>query len=354
MKQVSEFWHQQAAQGGTPRLVVEAWLGAEQLATLPIVAGSWRVENDSETTTPGSVSLQVPNTPEWRPAEPGHPLADYGQQLRCSVGWDRADGTAELVPLAVLRLAKAQPAGDTITVTGEGLLKTVEDAQFLYPFSGSGARAALVETLLQGILPVIVDDDVPARTAPACFEERERLKVLLDVVESWPARLWIDEQGTARVSVQWDDLTPGDPVAAIDVIQRHGVTLDRDTPGPNAYRVSTIPEGDTEALWSVATINSGPMAYGGPYGYRIGHYSSPLLPNNRTALYEVAVRMCERSARRTDAITIQTPPRYELEIGDLVTVNAPAADLTNVLGRITGWAHTAQGSQFKIANLGKV
>ena len=350
MIQVSEFWHTQTTQGGTPRLVVESWLGAEQLATLPIVAGSWRVEHDSETTTPGAVSFQVPNTPDWRPTEPGHPLADYGQQLRCSIGWDRADGTAELVPLAVLRLAKATPAGDTITVTGEGLLKTVEDAKFLYPFSGSGSRVDLVNRLLQGILPVVIE--VPQASAPACFEEQDRLKVLLDVVDSWPARLWVDDQGTARVSPTWDDAIPGDPVASIEIIQRHGVTLDRDTPGPNAYRVSTIPEGDTEALWSVATINDGPMTYGGPYGYRVGYYSSPLLPNNRTSLFEVATRMCQRSRRRTDAITVQTPPRYELEIGDVVRLDAPAADLTNVLGRITGWAHTAQGSQFKIAKLG--
>ena len=94
------------------------------------------------------------------------------------------------------------------------------------------------------------------------------------------------------------------------------------------------------------------MTYGGPYGYRVGYYSSPLLPNNRTSLFEVATRMCQRSRRRTDAITVQTPPRYELEIGDVVRLDAPAADLTNVLGRITSWAHTAQGSQFKIAKLG--
>lgn len=352
MRTVSDWWLARNKTGATPRLIAESWLGADYLGTVPVVPGSWRFEDDSEQQIPGAVSLQVPNQPEWRPAHPTDPLADYGQVLRCAVGWEHTDGTIETQPAGVFRITSAQPAGSSITVSGVGLLAAVDEARFLYPFSTDATtRAGLTSRLLQGLLPVIIE--VPDRPAAACSEDQDRLSLLRDVVDSWPARLWIDSSGIARVSPAWDDDAPGAPVAGLsegDTIIRNGVTIDPGEPGPNAYRVSNIPEGDVEAVWAVATISEGPMRYGGPYGYRVNYYSSPLLSADPAALAEVARTMCARAARRTLALTVRSTPRWEIEVGDVVTVDAPSVGVA-ALGRVVRAAHTSISSEFKIARL---
>lgn len=352
MRLVSEWWHRRNRLGGTPHLKIESWLGAEYLGTLPVVSGSWRIEDDAEQRLPGRLTLQIPNLSEWRPVNPADSLADYGQQLRCQIGWQHPDGTVEAQPAGVFRVVSALPAAGTITVTGTGLLSTVDEARFLYPFTTDATtRATLTGRLLQGILPFVIE--VPDKPAAACSEDQDRLQMLLDVVESWPARLWIDASGVARISPAWDDDTPGTPVATLaegDTIQSGSVTLDPGEPGPNAYRVTNIPEGDVESVWAAATITDGPMRYGGPYGHRVSYYASPLLSDDPAALASVARAMLARSARRSNALSVTSTPRWEIEVGDIVTVDAPSVGV-HTLGRVTAAAHTAGSSEFKLARL---
>lgn len=354
MKQVSKWWKAQTAAGGSPCLVVESWLGAEKLATLPVVAKSWRLEDDAESKTPGRVTFQVPNTAEWRPRSHDHPLACFGQQLHVSIGLQQPNTTIiETVPVGVYRLDSPDISGETITVTGRGLLTLVEDSRLLAPISPAQVtRSALVTQLLQGIIPVSIQ--VHDCDAPACTEESDRFGLLLDVLESWPAQIRIDANGVGVVSPPWDDHNSGEPLTTItdEMIVMDSLVLDQLEPGPNAYRVSSIPEGATAAMHAIATIDDGPMRWGGPYGYRVATYSSPLLQGDQAVLSSVARAMCERSRRRTFAYRVKIIPTYDVEIGDVIAIRSDSSGVFTV-GRVINLRHTSASSELKIAALGE-
>ncbi|MFC2757832.1 DUF5047 domain-containing protein [Propionibacterium acidifaciens] len=352
---VSQWWKDRQTQGGTIIFRAESWLGSSYLGELPVIEGSWRVENDSTQKTPGAVSFEVPNTPEWRPTSPDHPLADYGQQVRVSAGYQATDGATELVPLGAYRLERPIASGATITVKGSGLLASVDAAKLMYPFTAGGqTRAWVAGQLLAGIMPLIVD--AKDEGCPSILIEEDRLQGLLDLCDAWGTRLWVDGQGAARISPKWDDATPGGPVAEITggpggTLKTEGITLDPDTTGGfNAYKVATVPQGDEPEIFEVATIADGPMRWGGPYGYRTATYSSQLLTGDRDRLREIAAQMCQRSARRVDAYKVAAAPTYSVEIGDIIRVASTAygVDLT---GRVTGWAHTRDESKLTVSYL---
>ncbi len=361
MKTVSSWFADRAVQGGTIRCLVEAWLGPNLLATLPVVPGSWHVGFDSSQQIPGDFSCQVPALPEWRPKDPAHPLAAFGQQLRVSIGWQRPDGGIEYVKAGNFRTKPTQQAGSTLTVSGEGLLVNVDDAKLLSPWQSVDPwmpRSDAVIQLLRGILPVVIDPAVSSSVMSNVVEDEDRLKLILDICDGWPVRLWVDEQGTARILPAWDDDNPGDPVAEIrdgkgGTLLREGISLTPSVQGPNGYRVENVPEGDEAAASWTSTVTSGPMRWGGPYGYRGSIYKSATLPSDHGQLQQVSQQLCARSARRTDTMEVKTTPRPEIEVGDIVHI-ASQADGVDTTGRVTALTHTSTASTFTVSSLVRV
>lgn len=339
MRTASDGYERAVRAGHRPVIEVRSWLGDEDLGLVPVVTGTWQIRESADDTVPGEVTFSVPNLPEWRAAGvPDHPLAQFGQQVEVRVGsmvqgWERP----ELLGQGRFRITDVIPNGEVIDVRARGLMCLVEQARFLAPFTAakSSGRQAVITKILQGILPVAFE--VADETFPGGTWDRERIDALYEVAQGWPARVWVDETGTVVVSPIWSDTLSA---ADLEVLDGPGGSLIEVSPAPaaasafNAYVVSTVPEGDEAPVSGQATLSSGPMRWGGPYGYVPGFYASPVLKPVRSQLTAVARSLVERARRRAETMTIAALPDARVQVGDVVRVRSQRQGVDR-LARVT-------------------
>ncbi|MGC4106044.1 MAG: hypothetical protein QM753_06775 [Thermomicrobiales bacterium] len=324
------------------RLVLElvSYLDGEPLATIPVVSGSWRVTDEAGVRVPGSIAFTVPARPEWIPTTPAHPLAWYGQRVRASIGWEGDP----LTTWGWYRLDRPRVSRPLVECTGTGLLRLVERARFTQSWQTTAGqtRAQVARALLAGILPVAaagVTDEV----LPVVTWSDDRLAAFWDVVESWPARVVMDEQ-TVTIVPAWNDTSPGSPAA--ELVDGPGGSLTAplepvaggDDPF-NGYVVSNVPEGDTAATVRFWGMPDGPMRWGGPYGQNPGFFSSPLNPADPVKLLAIGERMTRREVAAGRAFKFQALPDPARRVGDVVTLQARAQGVHG-LARITALSFT--------------
>lgn len=339
------------ARGARPALVlvVESWLGARYLGKVPVVTGTWSVTEDESRDVPGSLTFDVPLLPQWLPLSPLHPLANYGQQLRIKVGVRLAGGGTEWISLGRWLVIDAVPVEDTIQVQADSLERLVVWDRLLAPVRITGpTRADGLRSLMDKTLPVLVTATSNPSMSPLPVD-RERWQGIRDLIDAWPARSYVDEQGTFTVADPWPN-TVGASVWSSD-----GRTISTEPAGNgdetiyNGYSVSTVPEdGTTEPVTEVWWVQGGPMAWGPPYGRRPGFYASPTLPPNRDVLRSVAQSLTLRSVRRGRAIKAVCLPDPRIVRGDVVRIvhHETAVDL---IGRVSATTLTRTALTLTVA-----
>lgn len=321
------------ARGGSPQIEVSSWLGSKQMAVLPVVSHSWKVADEVDVKVPGSVEFAVPNEPEWRPLTPDHPLARFGQQLRV-----RVNERGEWVTLGRYRLIGCTPSGGVLQVRGLGLLHILERARLMTSLqTGWVTKRAALDAIVGGLLPLSVTawgGSLP----PRLWEpQTSRLAAFWELLESWPARAYVDDLGVLCVAPPFTEGVPLYTIAeGVDLSEIEPVPDDRDP--FNAYVVSTQPEGGAAPLSVSWGITSGPMSYYGPYGLNPGFYSSPLLPDDRSVLEDIARTMTQRQVRQAHAVDFTVPFDPRMEAGDQVRVTSPSHGIDGT-GRIVSIAH---------------
>lgn len=339
LRDASERFARMVLRSRQTTIEVTSWLGAEPLGEVPVVLGSWEIIDAEDEQVPGEIRFDVPNNPEWRPVGNDHPLARFGQQVQIRVGIV-VRGEPELLNMGRFRITEVNPDGEVISVTAQGLLVNVERARFLAPYTvkSGTTRQAAIQRMLQGILPVAFD--VPDETMPTGTWERERIDALQEIVQAWPARIWVDDTGVAVVSEPWPDAIS---VADVEYTFAAGANLLAVNPSPtperdfNGYVVSTVPEGDEAPVTGQYLLPFGPMAWGGPYGFNPGFYASPVLPPDANRLAAIAKTMTERSRRRNDTVDVSALPDPRVTVGTTAWIRSPEYE---ALGRITRVQHT--------------
>lgn len=311
-----------AALSGQERLVIEvtAWLGGRYLGNVPIVSDSWQVSDTADVTVPGGVEFDVPNLPQWRPLAPTHPLAAYGQRYRVRVGFGDT-----LVTWGWYRANRSVPSGPTISASGKGLLHELERARFTRPLQTTSGqtRSQVMATLCRGIMPLHIAPSLPNPVVPVTTWDEDRLAAAWEVVESWPARMSVDDAGVIVVEPAWSDTRAGAPVGEL-VDGPGGLLVDLDAAGDpdedafNAYVVANVPEGEAAPVVAVWTMPDGPMRWGGPYGYHPGFFSSPLNPADPAKLLAIGERMTRRQVGRQGRWKFTALPDPRFEVGDVV------------------------------------
>ncbi|AOZ46159.1 hypothetical protein DUY81_08395 [Acidipropionibacterium acidipropionici] len=329
-----------AVQGGARALMeVTSWLGGRRLATLPVVKGSWSVQDADDQDVPGALSFQVPNLPEWRPTAPGHPLAAVGHRFQVRAGIHHGR-TTEWVTLGWFLAKRPVPNGEVLNVEGVGLLEIPHRYTLWSPYTTSAGftRGKAVKQLLS-MLPVSLD--LADETMPAFTAESDRLAAVRDIVDGWPARLWVDDNGVVHVSAPWS-ATDGN--WQVEWVDGHdgtlkGVTLQQDTENMfNGYKVSCTPEGKDTAISATWTMPDGPWKWGGPYGWVPGSFDSATLGTDVAKLRRVAQEMTLRSLRRTDTYSVTAAPDPRVQLGDIAHVRDRTQGL-DFIGRVTSVHH---------------
>lgn len=321
MRTVSPAGAAALSQSVTPALVlsVSSWLGTVNLGAVPVVTGSWSLTDDERNAVHGELRFDVPNLPKWIATSPGHPLAAYGQQIRARIGI-RLPGATEWVSVGRWRILTAIPVDDTIQVTCASLEKIVEWDRLLEPVRIAGVtRSVGLAQLLDRSLPLLVLTSTNPTMNPLPVD-RDRLQGMADLLDAWPARSYVDDQGTLIVTDPWSD------AGAVPVWSTRGRLLSTDPgdepDGFNGYQVATVPEdGTTAPVVETWVIQDGPMAWGPPYGRRPGFFASPTLPANRGTLQGVARNLTLGAARRTRSRRVVTLPDPRIQRGDVVDVH---------------------------------
>lgn len=333
MRAASDAYAAQVESGGPLAVEVSSWYDGEQVAVLPVAYGSWKISDTAAARVPGHCSFSVPNTAEWRPTAPDHPLAAVGHRIRVRIGYGD-----ELLHWGWYRLSKPKAAGVLLHCEAPGLMAEVERGRFLRPFQTvkNQTRGQALSAILSGVLPLSIEGLID-ETLPVSTWDESRIDAVWEVIEAWPARLTMDETGTAVVTAPWSD-SLGAPVADLRVSRLEPGTVDD---APNGFRVTRTPSSGEDEISEVWTITSGPLRWGGPYGQNPGFFASPVLPKARASLREVARTKTLRaqSLQRSATFTAAIDPR--LEVGDVVRVRCDSQGVDTV-GRLLDVTLTRQ------------
>ena len=336
-----------------PSLVMSAtsWLGTVSLGPVPIVTGSWSVVDDESQAVHGELTFDVPRLAKWIATTPTHPLAAYGQQIRAWVGIRLAGGGTEWVAVGRWRILTAKPVDDTIQVTCASLEKLVEWDRLLAPVRITGpTRSEGLVTLLDTSLPVLVRATANPAMGPLPVD-RDRLQGMQDLLDAWPARAYVDDQGTLIVTDPWSDLPAPVPVWSTAGRLLSTDPGDSDDSGFNGYSVSTVPEdGTTAPVVETWVLQSGPMAWGPPYGRRPGFFESPTLPADRVALANVAQNLTLGAARRARNLRVTTLPDPRVQRGDVILAVDHARGV-DMVGRVLRTALTRTALELTVAEV---
>lgn len=335
MRPVSPVWSTIVAYSHPMIAQVESWLGEQQLAAdVPFTTGS--IDCDDTGTVKRRLTLTVPvRTPErsWDPVDdPYAPLAVYGQRLHVWAGIGYPDGSTEILNQGWYVITKWSftESDSTISVEAQDLAQLLVDDRFTQPHSPlvPSSYGQEFTRLIDGIMPVRID--LPDRDMPDAATtvwDRDRDQALNELTAAWPARWYIDDDGTAVAAPPYDAVSDDSPLdvqltdgslgtitarqrgsdrgALYNIAVVDGKTNDDGSPGPHAVAQVTSP--------------ASPIRVDGPYGRIPQFYSSDLIVTRDQAQATADTNLISyATAGRTEPVTIVPDPA--LELGDVCRV----------------------------------
>jgi hypothetical protein len=225
-------------QGGyTMDIRAESWLGGLLLAdNIPIADGS--ETRDRSLSVPEQITITVPRRDrgyDWDPGtDPAHPLAAYGQMLRIDYGVD-VGGHMEWINRGWFLITESSTDGDTVSVSCQGLLTLIAEANLISPFqpSSSDTLVSVIRALVEPALTVSFDGTLIDRAVPLGMQwDSDRLGAVTEVLTAWGAAERVTEDGYLLI----------EPVSDA---------------GASVLSISDDPETGTVVRWQGATTRDG-------------------------------------------------------------------------------------------------
>jgi hypothetical protein len=325
-------------QGGyTMDIRAESWLGGLLLAdNIPIADGS---ENrDRSLSVPEQITLTVPRRDrgyDWDPGtDPAHPLAAYGQMLRIDYGVD-VGGHMEWINRGWFLITESSTDGDTVSVSCQGLLTLIAEANLISPFqpSSSDTLVSVIRALVEPALTVSFDGTLIDRAVPLGMQwDSDRLGAVTEVLTAWGTAERVTEDGYLLIEPVSDD---GASVISISDDPETGTVVrwQGNTTRDGAFNVVVAQGEDASGnqIQGVAYDSDGtsPYQYGGnfnPLPVPFAYQSSLLTTVAQCRTTAAAqLKLLRRQAFRKLAVTMV--PHPGLIPGDIVSVTG--AGLTN-------------------------
>jgi Domain of unknown function (DUF5047) len=303
-------------------LRVESWRGEELLSDdVPVDGGG--EETDRALRVPERITLTVPRVDRgtsWSPVGDDHPLAARGQRLRVQLGIGIGAGRVEWTQRGwfVVRTSKAQ--GDVVNVEAVGLLTLIDEARLVSPYQPSGTLVSTLRGLVEPALTVEVDAGLTDRSVPSGVNyDEDRLAAVLELVDAWPAEIYVTEDGYLSVRPPQTGTTP-----VLSLTNGAGGTV-IDAPGASEREgtyTAVVARGtaaDGAQIQGVAYDSSGGLAEFNPLPVPY-YFASPLLTTAghcNSAAVTVLARLRRESAPRFVAEIVPNPA---LQAGDVVAI----------------------------------
>ena len=314
----------------TMAMRAESWLDGQLIADgIPVADGS--ESRDRSLNVPEQISLTLPRREQgydWDPGtDPEHPLAAYGQQLRIDFGVD-VGGSFEWINRGWFLVTESSSDGDTVSVSAQGLLTLIDEAQLVSPFQpgSTDTLGSVIRALVEPALTVQFDGSLTDRAVPLGMQwDSDRLGAVTEVLDAWGAEASVTEDGFLFVEPVSDS---GSPVLSITDDPSTGTVVrwQGSTSRDGAFNCVVAQGEDTAGnqIQGVAYdgIGNSPFRYGGPFNplpvpYA---YQSSLLTTVaqcRTAA-AAKLKLLRRQAFRRLEVTMV--PHPGLVAGDIVSV----------------------------------
>lgn len=317
---------------------VESWRADTLLAEdIPIAAGTEEV--DRSLNVPERVTLSVPRFDRgvsWAPGnDPSHPLAPWGQRLRCSIGVDLGANGIEWVQRGWFLITDAQTQDDTVAVTATGLLALIDEARFVVPFQPTGTLVSTVRDLVEPALTVSVDAGLTDRAVPSGMAwDEDRLGGLMELLDAWPADAYVTPDGYLSVVPATDstssvlDLTDGTG----GTVLRWNTEQTRDGgfslvvargQAADGGQVQGIAYATDDATGFTSAFNPLPVPF---------FYFSPLLTTNSQCTLAARTVLARKQRLAHKTVHFQAVPHPGLQDGDRVTVTSAALGVSAAAG----------------------
>ncbi|MFF3848053.1 DUF5047 domain-containing protein [Streptomyces sp. NPDC002328] len=313
----------------TMRIRAESWLGGQLLAdSIPIADGS--ETRDRSLAVPERITLTVPARDrgvDWDPgADPAHPLAAYGQMLRIDYGVEVGSHT-EWINRGWFLITDTETGDDTVTVTAQGLLTLIQEADFVAPFqpSSTDTLASVARALVEPALTVSIDSTLTDRAVPLGMQwDTDRLGSLNEVLDAWPADAGVTEDGYLLIEPLSDS---GSPVLALtDGVGGTVVKWQGSSSRDGAFN-AVVAQGEDSSgnqIQGVAydRVAGSPFRYGGnfsplPVPYRM---QTPLLRTVAQCRDAAAAGMTRLRRTASRKLSVTMLPHPGLMTGDVVSV----------------------------------
>ncbi|MBS2533867.1 hypothetical protein KGQ20_13925 [Catenulispora sp. NF23] len=314
----------------------ESWLDGTRLGAVPISDGE--LSFDDTATLRRRAKLTVPmfdpvSGARWDPStDPAAPLACYGQRLHIRTGLELPSGGIELMDQGWYLLTRWEldEAAGSIDIDAVDLAQLITDARLYYADAPAEGASVLdeVRRMCDGILPVVVDDDVPDRKVqPATTYDREREKNLDKLTASIGARWLVDDDGALRVAMAYEPVDQTTPVTVALHSGSEGSVIVRSREGARERLYNAVvvtgkaPDGGELTPVGVAEITDAdsPIRVDGPYGHKPKYFSSEQLGTDADCL-AVAQSMLPDASSVSRSEPVDVLPDPSVELGDVAEV----------------------------------
>lgn len=296
---------------------------------IDFVDGSVSVDRGSDVRRTLSLSIADPRD---FPLEETARYGVYGQSLFVESGITYLDGTSELVPCGHFYITSISGNVHTgplnITAVGPEILLKRAIFETATSTKGSPTASAFIAAQIGLAAPgaSFVDASTAGATPVAVktWEAGDEVwSALTEVATSVGAELFCDANGTFRLA-DIPNVDTASPVWDVSAGE-YGVMVsaEAELSGDDVFnRVIVTGENAEEnapPVQAVATVTTGPLRYGGPFGKVTKTYSSSLVTNTGQA-GEVAAALLRKYRSPNRRVSLSTIPNPALDAGDCIRV----------------------------------
>lgn len=339
------------------RLEVHAWRGAELVAShLDVVAWSFDWDADRAVQGQGTVTVADPDG-TLAPWGFGDALAPGGSRLQ--VTWvSGASGTR--VPLGRWRIRAAEPreqwrvythrdgvtrvpGGGQVTLQVDEETSTIELSRMDAEVVTAATCVAEVRRLLADICSVVAHDDVVDGNAPKTLAYGEsRMDAVIDLLDRINATYRMGPEGSLEV-------VPKVGVGPVWALEGGAagvlIGVERSLSDEGVYNAA-VSTGDTNGrpLVGRAYLQTGPLAYGGPFG-QVPIFHQSIASTQSGVEADARTLLTNRQASGEADLTVTCLAHPGLQVHDVVTILAPTTVGDQpITGRLVGMSLRSAGS----------
>lgn len=260
-----------------------------------------------------------------RPRAKTDPLAAYGQEVAISF----IVGDQVNVSLGRFRITDVPSASETVRlnpymVTGSLVELTLADRfdiinsdSFL---SASSPQSTSAWAEIQRISPIQIVRSLPDATVPATLVYQNKYDAIQKLMALMNAEPAMTREGalTARLASSWTlGLTP--------VTTVRGVISRDDGMSNDLYNCVVVTNSNDSSILGFAQIDdpADPLCVTGPLGRRVKTVQDPLATTPSAANATAKTYLARYSTQQAQKVSITCLPRWDIEIGDFITVVDP-------------------------------